>query len=95
MPATPFVDHRNMNGLDCRRENLRAATKSQNTRNSRLRRNNRSGFKGVTETSKGWRAQCRFDGRNHHLGYFDTPEEAHAAYFAAACEHAGEFARAR
>lgn len=94
-PKTRLVDHRDGNGLDCRRQNVRAATRAQNNRNSRLRSDNRSGFKGVTEVRPGrFRAQCRFGGRNQYLGRFDTPEEAHAAYVAAAREHAGEFARA-
>jgi hypothetical protein len=40
-----------------------------------------------------WFAQISVDGRSKHLGRFPTPEQAHAAYVAAAREHYGEFAR--
>jgi hypothetical protein len=92
---SPLVDHRDGDGLNCRRSNLRAATHSQNIGNSRLRRDNRSGLKGVTEVRPGkWRAQFRLDGRNLYLGLFNSPELAHAAYVSAARERFGEFARA-
>lgn len=41
------VDHRNHNGLDNRRENLRICTNTENSRNRRIRRDNTTGFKGV------------------------------------------------
>jgi hypothetical protein len=54
------VDHKNGNTLDNRRENLRIATYSENSMNSRLRSNNTSGVKGLSYASKGkkrWLAQ--------------------------------------
>jgi hypothetical protein len=90
-----YVDHINGDGLDNRRSNLRLATKAQNQRNQRLRRDNKSGFKGVCwdNRAKKWRALIRFNGKQKTLGYFDTPEEAYEAYCAAAIELHGEFAR--
>ncbi len=48
-------------------------------------KNNTSGFRGVSfhkPTGK-WRARIKVNGINKHLGYFNTPEEASAAYEAA------------
>jgi HNH endonuclease/AP2 domain len=93
---TEFTDHRNGDPTDYRLSNLRPATRSQNSANSKLASNNRSGFKGVTwapHMSK-WKARIRVHQQLRHLGYFDTPEEAHEAYMAAALEAFGEFARA-
>lgn len=90
------LDHINGDPLDNRIANLRLATASQNQGNARLRRDNTSGFKGVTynpDTQK-WIAQIKCRGKQHQLGYFASPEEAHAAYINAAKRLYGEFARA-
>lgn len=86
------TDHRDRNGLNNQRANLRAATTAQNSRNTGLRANNSSGFKGVHATRGRWRAVLRVDGRRHHLGYFATAEAAGRAYDAAAVDLCGEFA---
>lgn len=88
------VDHKNRNGLDNRRENLRLATSTGNMRNRGLLRNNRSGFKGVRLdiTRNKWRAVIWADRRQIWLGRFDSRAEAVAAYDRAAIEMHGEFA---
>lgn len=87
------VDHRNGDGLDNRRKNLREATAKQNSANRQLNLNSATGFKGVGLDRGRWRARIQVDGRLQHLGSFDTPEEAAHAYDAAALELFGEFAR--
>lgn len=61
-----LVDHINGNGLDNRRENLRIATPSKNASNVSLRRDNTSGYKGVSyRKDRGtWRTEIRKDGKN-------------------------------
>jgi hypothetical protein len=90
-----LLDH--INGIrdDNRFANLREATQTQNQCNSRKRRNNTSGLKGVSFFARRncWRAQIRVHGRSIGLGYFDTPEQAHAAYIAGSQKYHGEFAR--
>jgi hypothetical protein len=90
-----LVDHRNGNGLDNRRANLRETTHAQNMANKRLYKNSTSGFKGVTQRKRDgrWQAQIQCDKKHYHLGYFDTAEQAARAYDAAASLHFGEFAR--
>lgn len=89
------VDHKNLNTLDNRRENLRLATRSQNRANGKLQRNSTSGYKGVTfdKASGKWIAQIKYQGRRYHLGICNTPEEAHQLYCVAATRLYGEFAR--
>lgn len=86
------VDHIDrVNTLDNQRSNLRV-TLTQNQQNVGLRKNNFSGFKGVTSVRGKWRAMIGVNGKTIHLGTFPTPELAAAAYDAAALEHQGEFA---
>lgn len=95
LTGLPFTDHANGDGLDNRRSNLRAATPSQNSANQRRSSRNTSGYKGVgwyARTSR-WRAYLGTGGKQHHLGYFGSPEAAARAYDAAARAQWGEFAR--
>ncbi len=90
------VDHVFGNKLDNRKGQLRVATRSQNKLNRPAPSNNTSGHKGVWlhKANMRWRAEISCRGKTYRLGYFDTPEEAAAAYAAKATELAGEFASA-
>lgn len=85
------VDHRNRNGLDCRRENLRLANGEQNNANQGKHRSiTSSAFKGVyfDKSRNKWRAAI--DSR--HIGRFSTQEEAARAYDAEALLRWGDYA---
>lgn len=86
------TDHRNGNGLDNRRANLREASTAQNAANQGIKRSNTSGFKGVSLERGRWRAQIRILGKKVNLGRYQTPELAARAYDKAAREYHGEFA---
>jgi hypothetical protein len=90
-----LIDHKNVNGLDCRQSNIRPATKATNARNRGIDRNNTSGVKGVhfEASTQKWRAEIWVDKRHIRLGRFDTLEEAAAVIAVARREHHGEFAR--
>jgi hypothetical protein len=89
------IDHKDNNRTNNSWDNLREATKSQNQSNAAVRKDNKSGFKGVTwdRRSNKWRAAIRFNKKRFSLGGYDTAEEAYAAYCAAATKYHGEFAR--
>lgn len=88
------IDHRDMNKRNNRWENLRLATASQNKRNVVKRRVNKTGFKGVTLVDgKYHRASIRINGKPTLIGYFDSPQKAHAAYVKEAQRLSGDFAR--
>jgi hypothetical protein len=71
------VDHRNRNGLDNRRQNLRVCERTQNTHNTQPRSDNQNGFKNVTQRPNGkFRARGRKDGKRFHIGDFSTAEQA-------------------
>ena len=89
------VDHKDGDGLNNRRSNLRPATSAQNQANQRSMRGSSSRFKGVHwDTTKGkWRARIQVDGQDRHLGIFVSEVEAAKAYNQAAAAAWGEFAR--
>jgi hypothetical protein len=90
-----YVDHRNGDGLDNRRANLRSATNSQNQANRGKSKRNKSGFKGVYfhKPAQKFLASIQFEGKLRHLGLFADPIEAAKAYDAAALEYFGQFAK--
>jgi len=94
------VDHRNGNGLDNRRLNIRISATFENigSQNSRRVAGKSSRFKGVClnndhGTIRGWRAYITKQGKRIHLGHYPTEIEAAKAYDAKAVECFGEFAR--
>jgi hypothetical protein len=93
--ATVEIDHINGDKTDDRIDNLREATRTQNSWNKGLTARNKSGLKGASWDShnRRWRGQINVGGKMAYLGSFQTPEEAHAAYVEAARKLHGEFLR--
>jgi len=86
-------DHKNFEGLDNRKVNLRRCSQQQNKKHKRRQTNNSSGYKGVSlKRPRKWVAQISTNGKRIHLGYFTTPKEAAMAYDVAAKWYYGEFA---
>jgi hypothetical protein len=84
------IDHINGDKTDNRWANLRSVTLKLNVQNIRqARANNATGYLGVyfCKTTGRYRAMLRSGKKQRHLGRFDTPEEAYAAYLAAKREH--------
>lgn len=93
------IDHKNRNGLDNKRSNLRICTRSFNNANSlkRKQENRGSKYKGVKlmkdERRKKWFARLQINGKVINLGYFYKEMEAAQAYNEAAKMYFGKFAR--
>lgn len=93
------VDHINGDTLDLRKLNLRVCTKIENARNRKTGKNNVSGLKGVCyrkdkkDLEYKYQARIWSSGKNIHLGFYKTAEEAHAAYCEEAIKYHGQYAR--
>lgn len=95
-----IVDHKNRDGLDNRRQNIRICTSSQNSRNRQSGKNSSSKYLGVTIDKEGigkkrgalWRADIRHNGKRHYIGKYKDEEMAAIAYNEKAKKLHGEFA---
>lgn len=89
------VDHKDRDGRNNQKENLRIVTHAQNMMNRKRPIQNTSGFKGVHphKQSGKWRATIAVNGKDRSLGLFLCPIEAAKAYDTAAKVYYGEFAR--
>jgi len=89
-----LVDHKDGNGLNNTRKNLRAATRKQNVHNSRCRGS--IGYKGVVKVPKlvtnPYRSGIMFDGKFVSFGFFPTEKQAAQAWNDNVGKYHGEFA---
>lgn len=87
------VDHVDGNGFNNQRSNLRMATIEQNSANSKIRKDNKSGYKGVyLGSADKWCASIRTRGKTIHLYRGPFLLEAARAYVDASRKCWGEFA---
>lgn len=79
------IDHRDRNRKNNRINNLRDRTQAENMRNTGMRPDNTSGYKGVTwdKVNQKWKAQMQVDGRMKFLGRFSKIKDAVSARNAA------------
>ena len=87
------IDHIDGDKLNNRISNLRLANRHQNNTNVLKRKDNTSGFKGVTWRPKRnkWAARISINGKRKNLGHYETKEEAAEAYIKYSLAHHGEF----
>jgi len=83
-PEGLVIDHIDRNSLNNSISNLRMATRSQNCINKKKRINTYSTYVGITydknKNNKNWKAKVRINGKNKHIGNYNTEEEAYLAY---------------
>jgi hypothetical protein len=91
------IDHRDGNPLNNQPSNLRFCTNAENSRNRELQGNNALKTKGVRwhHRDKKFHARITVHGKQHHIGSYDTLQEAKAARAKAETELFGEFARTK
>ena len=82
------VDHKNLDKLDNRRQNLRLCTRSQNNAN----RPSANRYKGVRWSKNAWQSEIKKDREYIYLGRFKTAVMAARKYDEKALELFGEFA---
>ncbi len=72
------IDHKDNNALNNNPDNLRESTKGQNNLNTKLRKTNTSGYKGVSwhKTCRKWQVRIKVNGKEHYFGYFVNKEDA-------------------
>lgn len=90
------IDHIDNNRANNAIDNLRLATRQEQCRNTLSYKDSFSGLKGAFFHAriKRWYSAIKLNGKSVFLGCYDTADEAHAAYCAAAARYFGEFANA-
>jgi len=92
-----LIDHEDTDGENNRWLNLREATSEGNAQNAKSKKKAASPnpLKGAyfSKQKRRWHSRIMSNRKLTTLGFFDTPEEAHAAYCSAAKQLHGEFAR--
>lgn len=88
-----IVDHINGDPLDNRRCNLRVCTTAQNSYNRKVRKDSKTGVKGITRHGNKWRAKISINKKRTIIGDFKNIDEASKAYNDAALKYYGDFAR--
>ena len=75
-----ITDHKDGNGLNNQRHNLRHVTVRQNAQNRHIKKTSK--YPGVhwEKRSERWQAQIGLNGRRKHLGYFTDERDAFSAY---------------
>lgn len=95
-PNNLLIDHADGNGLNCQKNNMRFATRSQNGMNRNKQKSKTSSkYKGcswVASRNK-WQSNIQINGKLITLGRFKTEIEAAITYNMAAINHYGEFAK--
>ena len=92
-PDNLQIDHKNLDGLDNRKNNLRICTNAQNNQSRGKMKEGSSQFRGVCRWGNKWRVQITKDYRHLNLGDFETEYEAAMVYDFWAKKLFGEFAR--
>lgn len=94
-PVSMSIDHINGIQNDNRICNLRLATQSQNSMNSKISSSNKSGCKGVfwNKRKQRWYVTPKLNGKKLYLGSFINKSDAINAYCEFAREHHGEYLR--
>ena len=93
-PNGMFVDHKDGDGLNNQRSNLRVCTASQNNQNSKKASGKTSQYKGVSWSAyhNRWRACIEIQYRQKYIGVFRTELEAAIIWNMTARKYFGEFA---
>lgn len=95
-PKKMVTDHKNGNGLDNRRENIRICTMSENLIYKGKLINNTTGYKGVYHEKRSkrnpWFVRLMVKGKLYCLGCYKTKTDAALAYNKAALKYHGKFA---
>lgn len=89
------IDHKDGNGLNNQKDNLRRSSQQQNMCNRKKFINSTSKYKGVywNKNLKKWQVQIRVMKKAIYLGLFENEIEAAKSYDNAAIIHFGEFAK--
>ena len=91
-----MADHRDLNKMNCQKDNLRVCTREENEWNKPKQKTSKgkpctSQYKGVSLCNGKWRSQIKRNGVLYRLGEFSNELDAAKAYNKKAAELSGKF----